>query len=564
MSQAHIGTEAESDGGVVAAGHPMEVEAGLAILASGGNAFDALVAAAFMGYVVEPAMCGVGGYGRLSAFDAKRGELIAVDHYLRAPGAARPDMFEIDEGRGLKYYETPYTKGLKAERGPLAAAVPGAVAGLYWTQRHLGRLSWHKVLQPAIAAARAGLEVSWALYLKLAENEQSLRADPASAAIFFPEGRLPRPRGQVEPAERLDLSDLASTLELIAERGAAGFYTGRVAEAIGETFKACGGILGAADLAAYRPRVVKETPQRYRDLSYITCLDPVGYEALNILDRFDLKAMGPDSVAFRHVMAEALAAAFVDNIAHYGDPDAGYAAVAAALSGRALGDMRAAMIALDRVLPRPVAAIDPGHADPALTGTPVSVDPWPPRISGTSQMTAADAEGNMATLLTSVSHSFGSQITAAGTGVTLNNGMGNFDPRPDRPNSIAPGKMPIFAVPEIVAVKDGQAHFAASGSGGYRITTAILHALTYWHDFGLGLPAAVAGLRLHCQGKETYLDARIPAEVREGLAKLGHRIVVQGDDPGLNAFGRISAVARKGKRLQAVSGPPWAGGAGGL
>jgi len=442
--------------------------------------------------------------------------------------------------------------------------VPGAVAGLYWTQRHLGRLSWHKVLEPAIAAARAGLEVSWALYLKLAENEQSLRTDPASAAIFFPEGRLPRPRGQVEPAERLDLSDLAGTLELIAERGAAGFYTGRVAEAIGATFKACGGILSAADLAAYRPRVVKETPQRYRDLAYITCLDPVGYEALNILDRFDLKAMGPDSLAFRHVMAEAMAAAFVDNIAHYGDPDAGYAAVAAALSGRALGVTRAGMIGLDRVLPRPVAAVDPGAADPVLTGTPVSIDPWPPRISGTSQMTAADAEGNMATLLTSVSHSFGAQITAAGTGVTLNNGMGNFDPRPGRPNSIAPGKMPIFAVPEIVAVKDGQAVFAASGSGGYRITTAILHALTYWHDFGLGLPAAVAGPRLHCQGKETYLDARIPVEVREGLAKLGHRIVVQADDPGLNAFGRISAVARKGKHLQAVSGPPWAGGAGGL
>jgi gamma-glutamyltranspeptidase/glutathione hydrolase len=263
-------------------------------------------------------------------------------------------------------------------------------------------------------------------------------------------------------------------------------------------------------------------------------------------------------------MAEAMAAAFVDNIAHYGDPDAGYGAMAAALSGRALGDSRAAMIRLDRVLPRPVAAVDPGHANPALTGTPVSINPWPPRISGTSQMTAADAEGNMATLLTSVSHSFGAQITAAGTGVTLNNGMGNFDPRPGRPNSIAPGKMPIFAVPEIVAVKDGQAVFAASGSGGYRITTAILHALTYWHDFGLGLPAAVAGPRLHCQGKETYLDTRIPADVREGLAKLGHRIVVQEDDPGLNAFGRISVVTRKGKRLQAVSGPPWAGGAGGL
>jgi gamma-glutamyltranspeptidase/glutathione hydrolase len=564
MRESAIGTEAESEGGVVAAGHPAEVEAGLAMLAAGGNAFDAVVAAAFMGYVVEPAMCGLGGYGRLSAFRADRGELIAVDHYLRAPGAARPDMFEIDTAKGLKYYETPYTTGLKAERGPLAAAVPGAVAGLYWTQRNLGRLPWRRVVEPAIAAARAGLEVTWALYMKLAENEQSLRADPVTSAIFFPQGRLPHPRGQVEPAERLALDDLAGTLELIAERGPDGFYAGPVAKAIEETFRACGGILGAADLAAYRPRVVKEAPQRYRDLAYITCLDPVGYEALNILDRFDLKSMGPDSLAFRHVMAEAMAAAFVDNIAFYGDPDAGYAAVASALGGRALGDRRAVMIALDRFLPRPVAAVDPGAEDPALTGSFVAIDPWPPRLAGTSQMTAADAEGNMATLLTSVSHSFGSQITAAGTGVTLNNGMGNFDPRPGRPNSIAPGKMPIFAVPELIAVRNGQAVFAASGSGGYRITTAILHALSYWHDFGMTLSEAVARPRLHCQGKETYLDARIPAEVRDGLAALGHQVVVQQDDPGLNAFGRISAVVRRGKRLQAVSGPPWLGGAGGL
>src|SRR5579883_1234640 len=94
---------ATSGRGVVAAGHPDEVEAGLAMLAAGGNAIDALVAAAFMGYVVEPAMCGIGGYGRLSAFLAERRELISVDHYIRAPGGARPDMYEIDESKGLKY-----------------------------------------------------------------------------------------------------------------------------------------------------------------------------------------------------------------------------------------------------------------------------------------------------------------------------------------------------------------------------------------------------------------------------------------------------------------------------
>ena len=153
-------TSAMSSRGVVAAGHEDEVAAGLTMLEDGGNAIDAVVAAAFAGYVAEPAMCGIGGYGRMSVYLAERRELISVDHYLRAPGAARPDMFAIDEAKGLKYYETPYTKGLKAERGALAVGVPGAVAGLYWAQRRLGRLPWAAVLEPAIALAKIGVDLT--------------------------------------------------------------------------------------------------------------------------------------------------------------------------------------------------------------------------------------------------------------------------------------------------------------------------------------------------------------------------------------------------------------------
>jgi gamma-glutamyltranspeptidase / glutathione hydrolase len=561
-----VQTSAESDRGVVAAGHPDEVAAGLAILEAGGNAIDALVAAAFVAYVVEPAMCGIGGYGRLTAYMAERRQLVSVDHYLRAPGAARPDMFEIDETSGLKHYETPYTKGRKAERGALAICVPGAVAGLYWTQRRLGRLPWAAVLQPAIDAADAGLEVTWPLFLRLAENYDALRERPAIAALLLPKGRLPQAAGQHSPAERLDLHDLAGTLRRIAAKGASGFYAGPVAKAIAAAVQDGGGILTEADLAAYRPRILQETPQRYRGLDYVTCDDPVGYEALNILDQFDLAALGPDSVGFRHVMAEAMAAAFVDNIAHWGDPDFVPACPVAGLSGRALGKRRAAMIDLARVLPRPVAPVDPGGGDPRDVAERLADEPWPPKIGGTSQVAAADREGNMVALITSVSASFGALVAVPGTGILLNNGMGNFDPRPGRPNSIAPGKMPIFAVPTQVALEGERAVFAAAGSGGYRITTAILHALTYWRDFAMTLPAAIDAPRLHCQGKETFVDARIAPGVRDALAALGHRLVVQHDDPGLNAFGRVSAVALDpaSGRLQAASGPPWLGGAGGL
>jgi gamma-glutamyltranspeptidase / glutathione hydrolase len=144
--------------------------------------------------------------------------------------------------------------------------------------------------------------------------------------------------------------------------------------------------------------------------------------------------------------------------------------------------------------------------------------------------------------------------------------MGNFDPRPGRPNSIAPGKMPIFAVPTLLALEDGRAVFAAAGAGGYRITAGVLHALIHWRDFGLPLAAAIGAPRVHCQGKETYVDARIDPDIHIALMALGHRVVSQADDPGLNAFARVSAVSLDpaGNQLHAASGPPWHGAAGGL
>jgi gamma-glutamyltranspeptidase/glutathione hydrolase len=146
-----------------------------------------------------------------------------------------------------------------------------------------------------------------------------------------------------------------------------------------------------------------------------------------------------------------------------------------------------------------------------------------------------------------------------GTGIILNNSMQNFDPRPDQANCIKPGKMPIFAAPSLVAEKDGRAVFAACGSGGYRITTGVLHAFLNATDFGMGPQAAVDAPRVHCQGQETFVDARIPAEVRDGLAALGHKVVVQADSPGLNAFARVNAITiTKDGTMRAGTGPAWA------
>ena len=537
--------------GMVVGGHILEAEAGIAALRAGGNAIDAVVAAAFAGFVAEPASCGVGGYGRLAVFLARENRFVTVDHYVRAPAAAHPAMFAIDPDKPDKYYGFPHTLGLRAEIGPLAPAVPGAVAGLCAAHERFGRLPLARVLDAAIGYAEAGLPIDWGLQLTIANRLADIRSYPTAAAFLLRNGAPPAGPGQQVGGDRLDTSALAGTLKRIASHGAAGFHRGPVAAGVA---RACE-MLSEDDLAAYKPRFVEQPPALYRGHHYSTAWDQVGIEALNILANFDLAGLGPDSTEYRHLMAEALACAFIDNMTHYGDPDHERSPVDG-LAHPGFAAARAAGIRLDAALPRPVSSADPW---PWQQG---SLPPPPPtsqaRLAGTSQMVAIDAEGNMASLITSLTSSFGSLVYVPEVGVMLNNSMQNFDPRPNTANCIRPGKMPIFAAPAIVAARDGAAVFAGAGSGGYRIETAVLHAMVNTLDFAMPIQDAVNAPRIHCQGHDTYIDARIPAATRDALAAMGHRIVVQQDTPGLNAFGRVAAihVAPDGTR-HSGSWPPW-------
>ena len=436
----HSQSEVLSERGVVSAGHADEAEAGVRALAEGGNAMDAVVAAAFTGFVVEPASCGLGGYGHLAAFLPGSGGFVTVDHGPRVPAAARADMFEIEDSAAPLYYGWPATVGRRNEWGHSSVAVPGSVAGLCAAHERFGRLPLAQVLEPAIEAAERGLDVGWSLVLFLNERLAEIRRLPAAADLLLRDGDLPRPPGWGGVRDRIDLSELAGTLRRIAREGAAGFHDGPVAEAIEREVCANGGLVTAADLRGYEPRILLEQPARYRSHEYVTAFDQVGYETFNILDRFDLAAFGPDSLAFRHVVAEAMAAAFADNSAYFGDPDVVESPVRG-LSSPAFAAFRASGISLEAALPRPVAPADPW---------PYDEGPAPRRLPyrGTSQMAAADADGNVVSLITSLTHAFGSLVLVPGTGVLLNNSMVNFDPRPGRPNSIAPGKLPIFAAPD--------------------------------------------------------------------------------------------------------------------
>jgi gamma-glutamyltranspeptidase/glutathione hydrolase len=553
-------SEVAAERGVVSAGHPLEVEAGLAALHAGGNAIDATVAAAFAGFVVEPASCGLGGYGRLAIRLGDSGRFVTIDHYARAPAAARAGMFSVDPTKPMKYYGFPHTQGMQAEIGTSAPAVPGAVAGLIAAHEMFGRLKLARLLEPAIGYAEAGIPVDWVLQFTIGARLAEIRRHQAAAEFLLRDGAPPKAEGPFGPGDRLDTSALAATLRRIATQGAAGFHDGPVADAIA---RACT-VLTAEDLRSYRPRALAEKPTPYRGHQVATAFDQVGIGALNILSAFDLPALGRDSLEFRHLMLEALACAFVDNMTHYGDPDFEKSPVEG-LASPAFGRSRAGMLRLDAALPRPVAAADPWpFQDETLKPEKLPDRPSAARLAGTSQMAAADREGNVTSLITSLSSSFGSLVYVPEVGVWLNNAMQNFDPRPGLMNSIRPGKMPIFAAPALVASGAGRAAFAACGSGGYRIETGVLHAFVHAADFGLSVQQAIDAPRVHCQGEDSFVDARLPPEIRERLAAMGHRIVVQQDLPGTNCFGRVCGVAiMPDGSLRAGSGPAWNSAAGG-
>src|SRR5215470_14874252 len=184
-------TEVVSDRGVVSCSHVREAQAGVLMLEAGGNAVDAIVAAAFTGFVVEPASCGLGGYGHMALFLAETRELVSVDHYVRAPAGARADMFEVDTDRPATYYGWPPTVDRRNEWGAISVAVPGAVAGLCAAQSRWGRLPPAQVLEPAIEAAAAGVPITWDLALAIVGRLADIEAMPNAAAVLLRDGRPP-------------------------------------------------------------------------------------------------------------------------------------------------------------------------------------------------------------------------------------------------------------------------------------------------------------------------------------------------------------------------------------
>jgi gamma-glutamyltranspeptidase/glutathione hydrolase len=372
--------------------------------------------------------------------------------------------------------------------------------------------------------------------------------------VFLRDGLPPRSGNFFTPADRLIQRDLARCLRDIAAGGAQAFYEGEFASRTAKHMAEVGGLITEADLRDYRPLEYAEPLHTYRGYEYVTCDSPVIVEALNILENFDLAALGPDSADYRHLVIEALWRAFVDNIAHNGDPSF------ADVPKKALASKEYARARANEVdMRRASSDVEPG-------------DPWRyegrPRpdqalgtvraggIAHTTQVAAADREGMMISMLTSLGTGFGSRVMIPGTGVLLSNNLQTFDPEPGKPNSLAPGKRPLLIAPAVIMRRSGKAWAGICGSGGRRITGGVLHTVLNLVDFGRTIQPAIEAKRLHTETGDVYIDQEIAAPVRSELAARGHRLVEVRESVVESNFARIVGVTiTEGGKLHAGADP---------
>jgi len=522
--------------GAVAAEHRFAAEAGAEVLRRGGTAVDAAIAAAAAGCAVHPSSCGVGG-GGFALIRLADGDTLALDFRERAPGSATLDRF-FDHGQ-------PRPERLR--RGGLAVAVPGEVAGWMALYAAFGRLPLSDVLAPAIRLARDGFALDDAPHLReqIERQRELLAADPGLRAVFLaPGGQTPG------PGFRIVQRDLARTLEAVAAHGAAAFYQGPVAAAVVAAVRAHGGVLDAADLAAYRPQWRQPLVGSVRGRTVITFPPPgsggVLLEALGILGGAAPRPVDADSAPWLRLLAGTMAQAFADRARFYGDPD--FTAVP-----------------VDELLARPRlarigAALRRGRCSP--------VDAAPVADAGTANVSVVDREGDAVVLTTTINTSFGSGFMVPRTGVILNDEMDDFAVAADvpnvyglvgaAPNAVAPWKRPQSSMSPTIVVDGERPELALGGSGGPFIISGVLQVLLNVVAFGRDLEAAVAAPRIHDQGVPPVLlvEPTVPEEARGQLARWCHPLRVM---PGLGAVS-AAGVSRDGT-LRAAGDPRKDGGA---
>ena len=498
---------AEARHGMVASVHPVATEAGLRVLKQGGNAIDASVAVALTLGVVDSDNSGIGG-GCLMLIHRADGALVAVDGREMAPAAATADMFLRNGKADTKLSQT----------GPLASAVPGALAAYEFAVEHYGKRKLSDLILPAAEIAERGFVLDAGYARNLKRVAKDLARFPSSRIVFFKGGK-PLTRGNV-----LKQPDLAATYRSIAGQKSDWFYRGAFAQAVEQWMKSNGGILTAEDFKNYHICVRAPILSRYRGYTIVGFPPPSSggvhvAQMLNILDTFELTALSETERL--HVMAEAMKLAFADRAYWLGDPD--FVKVP-----RGLTDTNYATALAGR--------IDRKHAS-HVSGHGMPPD-WESDVFKihTTHFSVADAEGNWVACTATVNTSFGSKVVIPGTGVVMNDEMDDFSIQPgvknyfgligDHANAVAPGKRPLSSMTPTLVLKDGKPLIALGAAGGPKIISQVVLELVWQLDFGMSPAEALVQPRIHHQWfpNELMVEKSLPGRLQIGLARRGHKL----------------------------------------
>lgn len=514
-------------GAMVAAAHPLAVEAGQRILRAGGGAVDAAVAVALMLTLVEPASSGIGGGGFLLHFEAASGRLDAYDGRETAPAAVTPSLFVDVDGRPRSFYD--------AAIGGASVGVPGLLRMLELAHRRHGRLPWPVLFGPAIETAEAGFPVSPRLARLIAEDAY-LRATAPAAHIFYHPDGTPAAAG-----ERLVNPELAATLRAVAEGGADAFHTGDIARDIVRTVRTAARIPGGmteADLAGYRPLRREPICRPYRRWRVCGVPPPTsgGIAVLQILGLVEPVAMADiamPSPTTVHRFVEAARLAFADRDAYVADPDFAAVPTAGLLDADYL--RRRAELIGERAMPPPEPGL-PRGAEAAVLPTPAGMDGF-----STSHLAIVDGDGNAVSMTASIENTFGSRLMVRG--FLLNNQLTDFAfvpsvggaPVANRPE---PGKRPRSSMaPTLVFDESGRLVLAIGSPGGPRIISYVAQTLFGVLDGGLDLQAAIDQPRIVAGGAAVELERdRAPPALAAELGALGHPVVLRELESGLNGI----------------------------
>jgi gamma-glutamyltranspeptidase/glutathione hydrolase len=499
---------------------PLATAAGVAELARGGNAIDAAVAVAFVLAVVYPEAGNLGGGGFAVVRD-RQGQRAALDFRETAPARAHRDMYRQPAGPSLASAAGAAAKAAPAasKEGHLSCGVPGSVAGLWALHQRFGSRPWGELLEPAVGFARDGFAVDARLARSIADAAGKLERFEASRRLLLPRGQPPA------DGDRLVNPDLALLLDVIAERGPAGFYVGPTAQRIVEEMERGGGIMSLADLESYRPRWRAPIEFEYGGHTLVSMPPPSsGGIALaliaNILRGQALAEQGYHSPEHLHWLAEAMRRAFADRNALLGDPDFVSVPLAPLLSPEYGAERRRSVTA---------------------RATPSSeIGPGLPKPEGehTTHVAVVDADGAAVSLTTTINDFYGSGVTVTGAGFLLNDEMDDFTTEPGVPNlfglvqgeanAIAPGKRMLSSMaPTLVLDASGAVRAVAGARGGPRIISATWQVISNVVDFGMNALAAVNAPRLHQQWLPDELlleQGGFSPEQTASLERRGHRL----------------------------------------